>query len=91
MENENVYEKIFFVFGIIAFAMLIVWLGYKLIQVIKRTILNNPQSAPSFLVVPSTAFGEMNETQNINRMNHLIQRCSETGFLRHKLNSSSKR
>ena len=82
MATENFFENIFWVFGIIVFAMLMIWLGVKLIQSIKDPPRNSNLDAPnpaSFVLVPSTLYEELNE-RIANQKNHSVHRCSDTGL-----------
>ena len=85
---ENLYFNIFCVIGIIAFSMLIVWLGYKLYHFIKRKMLSSINENPVVDYHRSLNFYRdensietLNETKVIYRRNHLVHRCSDTGIL----------
>ena len=92
--NENLYVKVFCVIGIIAFAIMILWFGYKFYPVIKRNIFGTQNSFQGTREVEDylrdsyrdeTSIEEWNETRVIYRKNHSVHRCSDTGFLWRKL------
>ena len=69
--NENLYVKIFCVIGIIAFAIMILWFGYKFYPVIKRIIFGTQNSFIGTREVE-------NYSRNSLRDEALIEKCIET-------------
>ena len=87
--NESLYAKIFYVIGIIAFLMFILWLGYKFYPVVKRNLFGTRNRPIGTCEVEDclrdssrdeTSVEEWNETRVIYRKNHSVHRSSETGF-----------
>lgn len=91
--NENVYVNVFCVIGIIAFVIIILWIGYNFYPIIKRNIfgtqnrLHENRDVEDYERNPNrdeTSTEEWNDTRIIYRKNPSVNRCSDTGlFLNH--------
>ena len=74
IENLNlIFKFIFFLIGIIAFSMIILWLGNKLYPEIKRKIFGTPNS-----------FNETRDVEDHSKNSSLIETLDETKVIYRK-------